>query len=258
MDERALGFYFDGVNATSESHSTRQNDPGMVITRKFREGWRKYRYMKVEEAFAIGQCATLSALLDNADVDAAVATSVTQPTLTGTGDFTANEFSDGTFPSAYVSIDAGDGAAGQTRAIYRNTANVLTLEENAWDVALTTSSDYVTYDINYVSLGDTDEGSADAQPCAGVAISAISDENWGWFQVKGFCPLIRFIGSSDAGVRGELITMSGTAGAAKGCNATLAVVDVQHAFGIALHACAIADTAGLGIAAMIDCRFFTT
>lgn len=255
-EDRALGLSFDGSFFTSESHATKQNEPGRVVRRLSREGYRYFRYMKAEEAFAIGQCATISALLDNADVDSAVAITA-DASLTGTGDFTANEFGDGTFPSAFVTIDAGDGAAGQTRAIYRNTANILSLEDNKWDVALTTSSDYVTYDINYVSLGDTDEGSADAQPCAGVAISAIADEQWGWFQVKGFCPLIRFIGTSDAGVRGELITMSATAGAAKGCNSTLAVVDVQHAFGIAMHALAIGDTANLGIAAMIDCRFFT-
>lgn len=252
-EQAALGLYFDGSYFTSESHSTRQNEPGRVVRRLAREGYRYFRYMKVEEAFAIGQIARPADVLDDADVDAAAA--VTDHTLTGTGDFTANEFSDGTFPSAYVTIDA-TATTGQTRAIYSNTANILTLENKDWVTALTTSSDFVTYDINYVSLADTDDGSADSNACAGVAISAITDEQWGWFQVKGFCPLIRFIGSSDAAVRGELITPSGTAGAAKGCNATLAVIDVQHAFGIAMHGYAAGDSAGIGIAAMIDCRWY--
>lgn len=251
MDERALGLSFDGESFTSESHSTRQNPPGMVVSRLSREGVRKFRYMKVEEAFAIGQIARIADALDDADVDAAAS----DATMTGTGDFTANEFSDGTFPSAFVTINAG-ASTGQTRAIWRNTANVLTVDR-AWTTALTTTSDFVTYDINYVSLADTDDGSADSNVIAGVAISAITDEQWGWFQVKGFCPLIRAIGSSDAFVRGEPITASATAGACKGQNATLAVIDVNQAFGIALHPYAEADAAGTGIAAMIDCRYFT-
>lgn len=249
-EDKAFGLGFDGATFTSESHATRQNEPGRVVKRLSREGARYFRYMKVEEAFAIGQIARPSDVLDDADVDAASS----GDTLTGTGDFTADEFAS-TFPSAFVSIDAG-ATTGQTRAIFRNTANILTLDRN-WTTALTTSSDYVTYDVNYVSLADTDDGSADSNAVAGVAISAIADEQWGWFQVKGFCPLIRFIGTSDAAVRGELITASATAGAAKGCNATLAVIDVQHAFGIAMHAFATADTAGIGVAAMIDCRFFS-
>jgi hypothetical protein len=237
---------------TSDSDATRRNDPGQLAVIQAREGERIYRYQKAEEAFAIGQIAGLSAVLDDADVDAAAA--ITEKTLTGTADFTAKEFNDGTFPSAYVTIDA-TAVTGQTRAILNNSANVLTLD-SVWTTALTTSADYVTYDINYVSLCDTDEASADSAVCQGVAISAISDENWGWFQVKGFNPLMRIIATSDAAVRGEPLTPSGTAGAAKGQNSTLAVIDVNQAFALALHGFATADTAGLGVASMIDCRFF--
>lgn len=254
MNDRALGLSFDGSFVTSTSDSARQNDAGRIVCIKTREGKRYFRYQKAEEAFAIGQVAMISAMLDDADVDAAVAINGT--TLTGTGDFTANEFSDGTFPSAFTSIDVNTGI-GQTRAISRNTADVLTLEENnGWDVALDTTSDYVTYDVNYVSLADTDDVAVRASAVMGVAISAISDENWGWFQIGGFCPLVRCVGSTDPTIRGAIIVPSGTAGACKGPTAGGTTADEAGiAFGMALHAYAAADSAGRGVAAILNCRW---
>lgn len=256
-NDQVLGLYVsntDGVSlVTSDSDSLRRNDPGELACLSAREGYRVYRYMKAEEAFAIGQVAMLAALLDNADVDAAATTS--EKTLTATGDFTAGEFQDGTFPDAYMTIDAnGTTGIGQTRAILRNSTGIATGDRN-WTVALNTSNDYVTYAINYVSLCDTDDVSTDECAVMGVAVSPIADEQWGWFQVKGFCPLVRAVGTSDAFVRGELICPSSTAGACKGENATLAVIDVQHAFGIAMHGYAEADLAGAGVAAILDCRW---
>lgn len=260
-NEQVLGLYVsttDGVSSiTSDSDSTRRNRPGELAFVQAREGYRVYRYMKAEEAFAAGQVAMISAVLDDADVDAAATTS--EKTLTATGDFTAGEFGNSdptTFPDAYVTIDAnGTTGLGQTRAILRNSANILTVDKS-WSVALNTSNDYVTYSPNYVSLCDTDDVSVDASAVMGVAISAISDENWGWFQVKGFCPLVRGIGSTDAFVRGEVITPSSTAGACKGTtNAGLAAADLSHAFGIALHGYANGDSAGIGVAAILDCRW---
>lgn len=251
--DEVFGLSYDGSLVSSTSVAVRQNEPGEIAIVRAREGYRVYRYMKAEEAFAIGQVAGLSALLDNADVDAASS----GKTLTGTGDFTANEFNDGTFPSAYVSIDAG-ASIGQTRAIFSNRGStaILTLDR-AWTTALTTVSDYVTYDINYVSLADTDDVSVDATPAAGVAISAVTDEEWAWFQVKGFCPLVRSVGNTDALVRGEPITTSGTAGAARGTTSGgLAAADLTAAFGLALHATAEADAAGAGVAALLHCKWF--
>lgn len=255
MNSLALGLSYDGTFVTSESHSSAQNRPGRVVKLETKEGARYFRYMKAEEAFAVGQVAMISALLDNADVDAAVA--IGGKTLTGTGDFTANEFNDGTFPSAYVSIDVNTGA-GQTRGIdgNRGSTDVLTLENNGWDVALDTTSDYVTYDINYVSLADTDDVAARASAVMGVAISAISDENWGWFQVGGFCPLVRCVGSTDPTIRGAIIVPSSTAGACKGPTAGGTTADEAGiAFGIALHAYAAADSAGVGVAAILNCKW---
>lgn len=252
--DEVFGLSYNGSLVSSDSDSVRRNAPGELAVVHAREGIRVYRYMKAEEAFAIGQVAMISAVLDDADVDAAATTS--ESTLTATGDFTAAEFGDGTFPDAYVTIDAnGSTGLGQTRAIIRNSANILTVDR-AWGVALNTSNDYVTYSPNYVSLADTDDVSVDASAVMGVAISAVSDENWAWFQVKGFCPLVRGIGSTDAFVRGEVITASGTAGACRGTtNAGLAAADLSHAFGIALHGYANGDSAGIGIAAILDCRW---
>lgn len=233
---------------TSSNDVTRQNAPGEIAALNAREGIRVYKYMKAEEAFAAGQVSMISALLDNADVDAAAS----DATLTGTGDFTAKEFNDGTFPSAYVTIDA-TATTGQTRAILDNSANVLKLDL-AWTTALTTSSDYVTYDINYVSLADTDDVSARASKVEGVAISAITDEYWAWFQIEGFCPLVRCVGTTDPAIRGALITPSSTAGACKGPTAGGTTADdVSSSFGKALHAYAAADAAGAGIAAILKC-----
>ena len=247
-----LNVTFNGNAVTSESHASPRNRPGEIARVLAPEGYRYFRYQKAEEAFAIGQVAMAAALLDNADVDQAQAT--TTAILKGTGDFTASEFGT-TFPDAYVTIDAGTGA-GQTRYIKHNrgSTDYLTLDRN-WDVALDTTSDYVTYSINYVSLCDTDDVSVDETPVHGVAISAVTDEQWAWFQVKGFCPLVRAIGSGDAFVYGSILTPSATAGAAKSANATLAAQDVTHAFGYVKHAYTAGDSAGLGVAAMLDCRW---
>lgn len=252
-----LGLGSNGAASTSESHATPRNRPGEIAEQLCPEGYRWFKYQKVEEAFAIGQIAMISALIDNADVDAAQAT--TTAILRGDGDFTANQFGSSigaTFPDAYVSIDANGGGPGQTRYIKYNRGSVdyLTLDRN-WDTALTTSSDFVTYSINYVSLADTDDVSADASPCKGVSPSALTDEQWGWFQIKGFCPLVRGIFSSDAAVRGEPLTPSATAGGAKGQNSTLAVIDVNHTFAIAMHAYGEGDGALAGVAAELDCRW---
>ena len=241
---KGLGLSPDGAFVTSESHATKENRAGEVVRIATREGYRTFRYMQAQEAFAIGQVAAIYQFIDNADVDAAASTSV--HTLTGTGDFTAGEFGT-TFPSAFTSVDAGTGA-NQTRAINTNTANILTLENNNWDVALDTTSDYVTYDINYVCLATASE----IPIVFGVAISAIAANEWGWFQVGGFCPLVRCVGSTDALVAGEPIVVSSTAGVARGMTSGGSTVDESNMrVGFALHASSASDVVGAGVAAMI-------
>lgn len=245
----------NGVFVTSESHSSPQNRPGETCPVLTPEGERIFRYMHAEEAFAIGQLAMISAMLDDADVDQAQAT--TTAILRGDGDFTANQFgasSGSTHPDAYVSIDANVGV-GQTRYIKynRGSTSYLTLDHN-WDTALDTTSDYVTYSPTYVSLADTDDVAVRATRVKGVAISAISDEQWGWFQIRGFCPLIRTVGTTDPTIRGALLVPSSTAGAAKGPTAGGTTADEAGiAFGYAEHALAVADSAGRGVAGTINC-----
>lgn len=250
------GLSFSGDTLASESHSSPQNRPGEVCMVQTPEGYRVLRYMKAEEAFAIGQVAMIAALIDNADVDQVQA--IGDKVLLGTGDFSANQFGaspGATFPDAFVTIDANTGA-GQTRLIKNNrrSTDYLRLLEG-WGVALDTTSDYVTYSPNYVSLADTDDVSAIATRVRGVAISAVTDEYWAWFQIKGFCPLVRGIGSTDAFVRGAPIVPSSTAGAAKGPTAAgITAVEAATMFGYAEHAYAAGDSAGVGIAAWLDVR----
>ena len=250
MTDQNLGLYVDadsGQFVTCTDDAVRQNKAGALVTLQTREGERKYRYMKAQETFAAGQVSELYQFIDNADVDAAQA--ITTKVLKGTGDFVAGEFNDGTFPSSYVSIDANTGAM-QTRAIERNVGSTdfLTLDKN-WDVALDTTSDYVTYDINYVRLADTDNG---VPIVMGIAIGVVTAGNWGWFQVGGFCPMVRQISSTDALVAGESIVASATAGACRGLtNGGTTADEVAQAFGRVLHASAAAEVAGAGAAVLL-------
>ena len=249
MNDRVLGLSADADGSsvvTSKSDATPQNTPGQLARLQCREGARVYRYMKVQENIAKGQVASLFQFIDNADVDEVATTS--QKVLKGTGDFTANEFGDGTFPSAFVSIDVNTGL-NQTRAIVRNPGTDYLTLDKVWDTALDATSDYVTYDLNYVQQCNTGDG---VPIVMGVAIADITAGQWGWFQLKGFCPLVRIVGSTDAIVAGEDLVPSATAGAAKGFTTAGTTADeAAAAFGKALHASAAADAAGRGVAALL-------
>ncbi len=245
-----------GTFVTSNISATPENEPGERCFMNGPGGRREYVYLKVEETFAIGQVAMISALLDNADVDAAAAIGDTR--IKATGDFTASEFGNGAnaaFPDAYISIDVNTGA-GQTRHIKSNRGSTdYATVDKPLTVALDTTSDYVTYSINYVSLSDTDDVSARASKPKGVAISAVTDEYWAWFQTKGVCPLVRCVGTTDPAIRGALLTASSTAGAVKGPTAGGTTADdVASSIGTALHAYAAGDSAGVGVAAELDIR----
>src|SRR3990167_4276960 len=85
---------------------------------------RKYKYYNVREAIAIGQILTILNP-DDADVDAAAS----DATLTGTGDFTANEFDANTADRReYYTFINATASPGQTRRIVSNTANILTVD----------------------------------------------------------------------------------------------------------------------------------
>lgn len=231
------GLSYDGDLVTSHDVATPENKIGTKVALATREGTRCFRYVKFQEAFVKGQLAGIYYYIDNADVDAAATTS--QKTLTGTSDFTANEFNDGTYRSAFVSIDANTGV-GQTHAIHRNfgSANIITTDRN-WAVALDATSDFVTYDPNFVSLADTDDGPVIPM---GVAISAQTANYYGWIQVEGFCPEVRAVGSTDPTITGDIVVASSTAGAIKGRTAAgITAAEASKVVGYALMAYAGAD-----------------
>ena len=247
MSKARNGLDTDGDFVIATSDAVPLNRPGEIVDVPTREGYRKFVYRKASVAFAIGQVAMQAVLLDNADVD--VAQAITSKQLEGTGDFTANEFNDGTYPSSIVSIDVGAGL-GQSRAILynRGSTDIIQLDK-VWDVALTTASDFVTQDLNLVALADTD-----VEPIifSGVAVNAVTINEWSWFQIEGYCPLVRAIGSTDPFVRGEAVVPSATAGTARGLTTAATTADeIAQKIGKALHAYAGADVAGSGVAVLL-------
>jgi hypothetical protein len=248
--EPIYGLTQAGIFAVSTNSATPENRPGRVVAVKNREGARYYRYMKAQEAFTTGQTATIYRFIDNADVDAAAA--VTEKTLTATGDFTAGEFNDGTFPSAFVSLDSGTGA-GQTRGIFSNrgSTGILTLD-SVWSVATDTTTDYVVYDVNYVQIADSDD--APVIPW-GVALGTVTAQYWAWFQIKGFNGQVRSVGGTDALVAGEPVVASSTAGDVRGMtNGGSTVDELAMAYGYALHASAVADGSNNFSAVILNCN----
>ena len=234
-----------GLTITNRRAVTTSDDADAQVNLGFEvtvNDGRIYKYLNVRDTLAIGQIVTVLNV-DDADVDAAAADN----TLTGTGDFTADEFSDGTADRReyYASINALTGA-GQTRRIRSNTANVLTLD-TAWTTALAADSDYVTFSPFHVSLT-----SGAGQRVFGVAIGVITDDGNGWIQVGGFCPQVRAAGDTDAVVLHEGLVSSAAAGIAKGLTAAGTTADeADKVFGSALMPSATADAAATGVPAML-------
>jgi hypothetical protein len=227
--DAADGLSIDLRTATSSDHSSARNPLGAIVVC---DDGRAYRYLKSNQATAVGQIVTPLLGIDDADVDSAATTS--ESTLTATGDFTANEFDD---MASFVTINANDGLW-QTRRILSNSANVLYLDA-VWGVALTTSSDYVVWSGYEVELCD-----AAAERVAGVALSALTAGNYGWFQVGGI-GYVRFVGSTDPSAVHEGLVSSATEGVAKGLTAGGTTADeADKSFGSAMLVHAAADAAG--------------
>lgn len=249
----APGLKSDGYAFTSDVSTSfpYQAQLGEIAYVKGHGGYRVFRYMKAQEAISLGQVVSACHILD-VDVDSSSSTSATVNYLQATGDFTANAFNDGTYPESFVSIDANTGI-GQTRGIKNNmgTSDYIYLEDNnPWDVALDATSDYVVYNLNYVQQAAT--GDAIATP-RGVAICDVASGGAAWFQIGGFCPLVRAVGSTDALVAGRIATLSSTAGACKGpTGAGVTALEVERKIGIAMHAYGSADSAGRGVAVILD------
>jgi hypothetical protein len=241
------GLTFNGDEVTGSDSVTPLNQLGTKAAVKTREGNRVFRYVKFQETIEKGQLLSMHYFIDNADVDADSTTS--QKTLTATGDFTANEFNDGTYRTAFVSTDAGTGL-GQTHAIFSNrgSTSILTTDR-VWDTALDATTDYVTFDVNFVQLADLDDG--EVHPY-GVAIQAQTANYYGWVQVEGVCPVVRCVGSTDAIVAGKIVVASATDGACKGPTAAgMTALEASNAFGRALVGSTAADAALRGVAVVL-------
>lgn len=212
--------------ATSSDHSAPLNPLGAVV--QLDDG-RKYRYLKNSQASVIGQIVVPLLSIDDADVDAAASDN----TLTGTGDFTADQFNDG---HSFVWINANTGI-GQYRRILSNTANVLTLDR-AWTTALATDSDYVTFGVYYVELAD-----AALEMVVGVALGANTADYYNWYAIGGLCG-VRAAGGTDALVAHEPLVSSSAEGVAKGLSGSPTAEEVGRSFGYAVMAVSAADSAG--------------
>lgn len=230
---------------TTENHSTPvYSGLGHVVWKRMFDRPAAFVYVKAGANLVDGQVVALGLSHDDADVDAAAATTVA--TLTGTGDFTADEFSG---HGGLVHINAGGGLKQGGHYIERNSANIL-YTDRYWDEALTTSSDYVNHMLNKVVLADAD-AVATSHVC-GVAIGTITSGNYGWIQIAGVHWRVRCVGSTDAAVLGEKVMASATAGTAKGWTAGgTTAEDVAYSFGVALAADAEADAASEGIPVLL-------
>lgn len=249
--DQVLGLTFGGdgpggcVPTSTNKTTPADAEPGDLAFVRVNGKYCGFAYVQAGEAIALGQIVSLGLDQDNADVDAAVATTAV-PTLTGTGDFTADEFPG---MAGWAVIDAGGGLKMGGQAILRNNANVLFLDDK-WDEALTVASDYLTHKLNKVILADAD--AVETKHVAGVAVTALSSGSYGWIQVSGVCRKVRSIGNTDAAVVGEYVMASSTGGVCKGwTSGGTTAEDVAFSFGVALCSDAEADAAGEGIPVLL-------
>lgn len=245
-----LNYVTDAQRYTSDDTTTPLVAPGSISTVRLADQYTSFVYVKYGAAVAINQIACLYLNKDNADVDAAAA--ITDKTLTGTADFTADEFGG---QAAWAVIDLNGGLKQGGHYIQRNTANIL-YTDRVWDEALTTASDYLVHELNSVVLADAD--AVATAHTAGVAISAGTLGRYGWLQISGVHWRVRSVGTTDAAVIGEGVMASSTAGVCKGwTNAATTAEDVHFTFGMALCSDAEADAAAEGIPVKLtDCVKF--
>ena len=225
---------------TSGDHSSALAFTGTLIQT---DDGRYYRYFKANEAIAINMVVTF--LSDITITNATAAAS--DNTLSDTGSFTADRYNI-VQDDWYVGLNGNTGA-GQVRKIISNTADVLTLD-TAWATAIDTTTDGITFSPYVVEQAD-----AANEKVIGVAISAITSGQYGWFQTHGFCPLVRFAGDTDPSAAHEGLVSSATSGVAKGLTTAGTTADeADKAFGYAYYAYAVADVAARGVAAFLKCE----
>lgn len=235
---------------TTEDHSTPHAQPGTVIECQLWDRCAQFVYVKANATVADGSALALALLTDNADVDATQAT--TTYNLTGTADFTADEF-DGM--GGMVVIDANGGLAQGAHYIQRNSANIL-YTDRVWGEALTTASDFLTHMLNAVVLADS--SAVGTYHCACFGIGVITSGNYGWAQISGVHWRALSIGDTDAPVIGEYVVPDATAGVVRGMTAGASTVDeFSHHGGLALCTDAEASATAEGIPIIItNCAKF--
>jgi len=166
-------------------HSTPMAEPG-ILRRVFRPGWgdQLYRYVqnKSNSAFAKGDCVSFVAPVA---ITPSANTSLVEVVTTG---LTINEYQYDIF---YVTDNAsGAGAApeGEFSIITQNSATIISLDADLPMTAAVTSSDTCVI-ITYCHVVDSADGDAQVE-FAGVAVSAIPDDYWGWVQCAGLCDYV--------------------------------------------------------------------
>jgi len=161
----------------------RLEEPG-ILRRIHRPGWGNqiYRYVqnKSNSAFAVGDSVSFVAPVA---ITPSANTSLVEVVTTG---LTANEYQ---FDIFYVTDNAsGAGAApeGEFSIITQNSATILSLDADQPMTVAVTSSDTAVV-ITYCHVVDSAANDTQ-QEFAGVCVSAIPDDYWGWVLVTGLCP----------------------------------------------------------------------
>lgn len=234
----------------TEDHSTPYIQPGTVAECRMWDRNAAFVYVRAVAAALDGSCMALALSQDDADVDAAQAT--TTYNMTGTGDFTADEFNG---MGGMVVMNAGGGLHHGGHYIQRNSANIL-YTDRTWPEALTTSSDFLTHILNGVILSDED-AAATYHSC-GLGIGTITITQYGWIQISGVHYRARCLGNTDAAVIGEYVVPDSTAGYVRGMTSGGSTVDEFAAHvGIALCSDAEAAATAEGIPIIItNCAKF--
>ena len=140
----------------------------------------------------------------------------------------------GAFAGDYVYVDAGTGE-GQCRRILQNTATALHLDRPLATALAVADSDITImrpFHVRKVPAGIT-------EVVAGVALAAITENYYGWMQVRGFCEHV--LADDTATVAGgDLVADDGVAGTCTDVGTGAAHPD-QYVFGTA-YAANVSDT----------------
>jgi len=171
--------------AITDYTSDMKEYPG-ILRRVYRPGWgdQIYRYVqnKSDSAFAKGDCVSFVAPVAISNITSGTTISIT------TSGLTANEYQ---YDILYCTDDAGGAGAapeGEFSIILRNTTDTIYIDPDLpFSAAPAANDDFQI--ITYCHVTDA-AGSDTQQEFAGVAVSAIPDNYWGWVQCAGLCDYV--------------------------------------------------------------------